>query len=386
MNKPQFCPNKNCKKHPKGVNHGNWYQPWGNYPTKTFKKVTRYRCRECGKTFSTQSFSIDYYAKKIVDYQSILNDIATSSGIRDTARRLNVSTSTVQNRMARLARQAIYVNETLCREYVPAEDLCADGFESFNVSQYYPNNTHVLLGSESQFICGIDSVTIRRKGRMTEAQRERREALEKICKAPAGGIKKSFKAISLRAMEIGASSGKEVITLNTDEHKSYPQGLKEARRLWEKKKKDTPVTIEHVRVSSRKPRTRSNIIYASNYIDREFRKDLAPHVRESVQFSRNYNDDMFRMTAYVFRHNFIKVYRIKNERKDKRTHAEAAGISLERIEEELENIYTERRFLSHLEDNLKGSLSFDYMRRLWLRELDTPLKKTADYCPRYCSD
>jgi hypothetical protein len=194
---------------------------------------------------------------------------------------------------------------------------------------------------------------------MTEHQRQKRVETEKLYRAPAGGIGRSFKAIALRAMEICNNSGRGQICLNTDEHKSYPYAIKAAQREWKRNNGNAKVEIRHVRVNSRKPRTRSNIIYASNYMDREFRKDLASHVRESVEFSRNYNDDMYRLSAYCFKHNFIKVYRIKNERYDKRSHAEVAGIKKEKIEDELKDIYRTRRFLSHLEEIRKGCGSFD---------------------------
>ena len=40
----------------------------------------------------------------------------------------------------------------------------------------------------------------------------------------------------------------------------------------------------HLRVSSRVPRTRLNPLFAVNYIDRQLRKDLDEHVRETCVF------------------------------------------------------------------------------------------------------
>ncbi|GAB1432910.1 hypothetical protein MASR2M29_15350 [Spirochaetota bacterium] len=41
----------------------------------------------------------------------------------------------------------------------------ADGFESFDRSQYFPNQINLVLGKNSQFLYDYSHTTIRRKGR-----------------------------------------------------------------------------------------------------------------------------------------------------------------------------------------------------------------------------
>ncbi|HSV57169.1 MAG TPA: hypothetical protein VLH39_08715, partial [Magnetospirillaceae bacterium] len=67
-----FCPNPLCDLHLSEPPPG-WFAPFGFYRTRTFGLIPRFRCRSCGKTFSTQSFSIDYYAKRTVNYQDLLS-------------------------------------------------------------------------------------------------------------------------------------------------------------------------------------------------------------------------------------------------------------------------------------------------------------------------
>jgi hypothetical protein len=70
------CPNKACNYH-QGPTPTLWYKYHGSYTAKAFGTVPRYRCLCCGSTFSAQTFSIDYYAKTVLNYQKILEELGT---------------------------------------------------------------------------------------------------------------------------------------------------------------------------------------------------------------------------------------------------------------------------------------------------------------------
>jgi hypothetical protein len=91
--------------------------------------------------------------------------------------------------------------------------------------------------------------------------------------------------------------------------------------------------LTHRLTNSREERNTNNNLFSCNYCDRMVRKDLAEHVRETVQFARDHNCSMERFTLYQFWLNFMKPYRIK--RKDyvvSKTHCEAAKIPSEKRE------------------------------------------------------
>ncbi|MBL8967752.1 MAG: hypothetical protein JNG85_12145 [Spirochaetaceae bacterium] len=133
--------------------------------------------------------------------------------------------------------------------------------------------------------------------------------------------------------------------------------------------------LVHRTVSSRAARTRANPLFPVNYLDRELRKDLHEHVRETVCFGRNINRQMERLALYIFAHNYRKRYRIPN---DRRSHAEVAGYDPRRIAVELKLVWKRRAFLSLTETTPS-------MRDSWLRLRETPLKKGKDYLPRYAA-
>jgi transposase-like protein len=188
---PPHCPNPECK-HYDFPNKPDWFQKAGTYSTLAFGNVPRFYCNSCGKTFSTQTFSIDYYAKKLVNYRYVYNQINAGAGIRNIARDLEVRDSTVTNRINRLARSALILNQMIVDHLPPKEDLVIDGLQNFCVSQYFPDNYTIVVGKDSQFAYDCDYATLRRCGRMTKDQKEKREKLEKIEKADPKAVKMSF--------------------------------------------------------------------------------------------------------------------------------------------------------------------------------------------------
>ena len=108
------CPNPACINF-RSPCTGKWYQHYGSYHTKVFGKVVRFRCSTCGKTFSTQTFHINYYAKKVIDYEPIIEHLVTASGNLDLYRKLGVSAASVENRIERLSRVVLAIHASLLR-------------------------------------------------------------------------------------------------------------------------------------------------------------------------------------------------------------------------------------------------------------------------------
>jgi hypothetical protein len=112
MGRFSFCPNPRCQWHMKAPS-GSWYRPVGHHATLAFGLVPRFQCLSCRKTFSSQTFSIDYWAKKKVDYRRLLVANASSESGRAIARSMDLSCGTVINRLGRLSRQAAVLHAEL---------------------------------------------------------------------------------------------------------------------------------------------------------------------------------------------------------------------------------------------------------------------------------
>ena len=390
---PPFCPHTGCDNHHlddddlQAVDCGDrpipparerWWVRRGSFSSDHSGAIPRYRCRCCRRSFSTRSFSVHFATHRLIDLERLAARINNGGGIRGIARELGCSPNVVLNRIARLARGAIGVHSDLRRLFALDEDLVADGFESFVASQYWPAHFNILVGSESQYFYSVDYAQLRRKGRMTASQRRRRDELDARVAIEPGQVRRSFSRILAEMQRLWLEP--EVrphcphprsLTLTTDRHKSYPLAIA-----------DEPVLgafaaeglFAHRQVDSRAPRTFTNPMFSANYFDREIRKDIAAHVRESVQYARRANNAMDRMWLYGVWHNCFKPRRINGG--DTRTHAEYAGVPTEQLHRVRARLYSKRYFLSRM------SLSPSQW-RTWVRGWATPQVQRAVMVPAY---
>ncbi len=368
---PPFCPNPDCRNHhPDDISppkRKNWFHKDGSYQSKVMpRSIQRFVCIRCGKRFSSQTFSLDYGVKKRLPYQRIFQQINSGSGIRSLARNLGVTDKVITNRISRLARQAIGLHALLREQFTLTEELTADGFESFTGSQYYPNNFHLAVGKSSQYLYGIDYAHIRRKGRMTNAQKQRRKDLEQQWRAPPGDIVRSFTRIIRQIGRYMDEHCDTPLMLYTDEKQEYRRVL--AGLPW----------IRQQTIPSTEPRTLRNQLFAVNYYDREIRKDQSNHTRETVEFSRDVNNAMDRLWIYGAYHNYEKPYRVGVKGMENVTHAECAGIPAVGIRRLWKYFFTRRFIVTHL--NLTESERYS-----WYRCYVSPMKYVVPWYPCYAA-
>lgn len=188
---------------------------------------------------------------------------------------------------------------------------------------------------------------------MTPGQKRKRLRIEQKDPPDPGALTRSFQELLEPAQWLWSQMPEQIRELRTDKHKSYPPCVARC----------TVRGITHVRVSSEEPRTRDNPLFAVNYLDREIRKDLAEHHRETVCFARNAALSTARMWIYLVTHNCEKPYRICP--KHVHTHAEVAGVSRKTLGRVRRTMLTRRAFLSR--SRLDHTL-----RKVWMAAIATP--------------
>ena len=60
---PSFCPRADCPEH-RRVSPGYRCRRHGTYASLRRRRVPRFRCLTCGRTFSRQTFAVSYYLKR----------------------------------------------------------------------------------------------------------------------------------------------------------------------------------------------------------------------------------------------------------------------------------------------------------------------------------
>jgi transposase-like protein len=257
-----FCPASRCSNHVPTASTG-WFHYYGSY-TSCGQPHQRYRRKQCGKTFSRRTPSIDYWTRRKIDYGDLITHFVSGYSIRGLARYFRTHTHTIQNRFGRLARNIIATFTSLHHVPILTEHVVADGLEHFCVSQDFPNNMHLLVGKQSQFLYGFNYALMRRKGRKTDAQKTRCEKLYHQVDFTRHTIKRTFKELLVQLMNVAHQlSG---FCMFTDEKRQYQFALDEdpfTSRLRVRS------GFSHITVNAEKPRTVSNDLFSVNYLDRE---------------------------------------------------------------------------------------------------------------------
>ena len=311
------CPNSACHFHSPQpgwtvVRDGSFRRPSDGQP------FPRFRCRHCGRRFSSRTFAPDYWLR----YRHLLIPIASLSpegpGIRQIARLLDISHATVMRHIARAARLSLLFHSHWIAHAPVPNVIVIDGFESFEFSQYYPFHLNIAVDAHSWLIRSYTDSPLRRKGAMRADQRRRRQDLEATYgrpdpKAVEEGIFELLRAVARSSR----SSHSTELLLHSDDHPAYPRALQRYRRL-----PDTR-PIRHQITPSTVRRTTRNPLFPVNLTDLLLRHGQANHRRETIAFSKRRQGALERMAVFVVWRNMIKSRR---EKVAGETAAMAAGI------------------------------------------------------------
>lgn len=369
-----FCPNPHCIWHSLSP-PSQWLRRKGFYFTKAFGRVKRFQCKACGTTFSSQTYSLCYYLKKRLCLTDIAQRLSAGESLRAMGRNLGVAPKTIQNRLERLSRQAMAFHAEALRHYRGRDELCIDGMVSFDISQYFVSEIPIAITAHSQFILDFSHASRKRSGTMTESQKQKAARLYQEVLLERGAVSRSFKDMVCSALRTQPPSRFHPLILITDEKPEYQRVL----HRWKEYRAQTEDTrIIHHTVWSKLPRTVNNPLFASNYIERELRKDMAAHHRETVCFNRNVANGMLRLGLYFMQHNYSKPFRIGAEQdKAAGTHAEAAGIGSEIV----------ARYVEYLTGGIRWFLSnsslSETMKKTWMKNWKTPGKQGPERVAKY---
>jgi transposase-like protein len=310
---PPHCPEPGCRFH--GDSRGWRFKRAGFYRRRARPRVIqRYRCSHCQRSFSSQSFSPSYWLRRPDLLAPVYEGLNACSALRQLARALGVSPSTVAGHTARLGRHCLLLLQDRRPRGAPPEPLVVDGFESFELSQYYPFHANLAVGAESHFLYAFTDAELRRKGRMTAAQKRRRAALEARHGRPDPRALESEMAELLRLV---APSGSHV-SLRSDEHRAYPRAFGRV----------PDVSVSHSVTTSKRARTTGNPLFPVNRMDLLIRHEGANHKRETIAFSKRRQAAMERLAVFAVWVNFQKSRR---EKRRDATPAEVLGCADHRL-------------------------------------------------------
>ncbi len=306
--RPRFCPNSECRFHtdPRGwrfKKKGFFHRDTDPY------RVQRYRCSPCGRSFSSQTFALTYWMRRPDLPRKLFLRLLSCSAYRQIARDLGVSPTTVLRQVERLGRHCLLFHERLRPKQSLAESLVVDGFETFEFSQYTPVHFHTAVGADSHYVYGFTDSELRRKGRMTAQQHQRRTQLELDFGRPdPRSIEREMAALVEIVVPFGST-----IAIHSDDHPAYQRAFGRIRDR----------NIAHSTTRSTVSRTPQNPLFPVNLLDLLIRHSSANHKRETIAFSKRRQSAAERLFVLVVWRNYLKSF---SEQKRDASPAQRLGI------------------------------------------------------------
>jgi hypothetical protein len=175
--------------------------------------------------------------------------------------------------------------------------VVVDGFETFELSQYYPFHFNLCVEKNTDFVLGFTDSELRRKGRMTPEQKLRRQELEAIYGRPdPGAVRKQMGALLRDTVE-----GAREVTVHSDDHPAYPPALKRLR-----------AKVKHHVTPGSDHRGVHNPLFPVNLLDLLIRHCQSGHKRETIAFAKRRAASAERLAIFVVWRNYMKGRREKN--------------------------------------------------------------------------
>jgi transposase-like protein len=188
------------------------------------QRVQRFLCRVCSRTFSTQTFRVDYRLVKPTLHYALFDLFISKVTHRQSARLLGCDRKTIAHRlelMSAAARcfQKRVLDGARARGGL-AGDFQLDELETFEHSRRLaPVTMPVLIELHSYFVLYAETAPLPARGNLRPADRKRKEAREKIEGPRKSGSREAVER-TLRFLEYYAPKQKSV-AISSDHKTSY---------------------------------------------------------------------------------------------------------------------------------------------------------------------
>jgi len=210
---------------------------------------------------------------------------------RQIAKDLEVEPETINRHIARVGRHCLLFHQKQMQNASPVSKVVVDGFESFELSQYHPFHHHVAVEKDTDFFVYFTDSELRRKGRMTAAQKTRRMELElELGRPDPRAIEKDM----LELLKVVIGDLPEA-TVFSDDHHAYRRAIKKLTAI-----------IDHRVTPGKDHRDKNNSLWEVNLLDLLIRHCCANHRRETIAWSKRRQASAYRLAILLVWRNYMK--------------------------------------------------------------------------------
>jgi transposase-like protein len=313
---PTFCPRSHCpSRNPSGPFR---FKRRGLYSRKCDgRKVQRFQCLVCARSFSLQTFRTDYRWRKPGLHFRVFEGLVSKTSLRQMARILEVKRPTIERRFKRLGLQAKRFHLAMLQRANSGLGINGvfqlDEQETFEADRRLkPVTFPVLIERSSYFVVFGQVAPMGCRGRLSARKEEQRAKAEQIegrrISESRRAVFACFKVLQ-KVHERGAG-----IDIQTDKKSSYNRLLKKAVGQQ---------FASHQTVSSRAPRCYGSMLFPINHTLAMMRDGISRLVRRSWCVSKLRSRLELHFWVWVAYRNYIRGITVMT----KTTPAQALGVA-----------------------------------------------------------
>lgn len=248
---PPRCPNTGCPHHRNPTSR--FFKRTGFYRAMCrTEPIPRYLCCTCRRSFSAQTFKVDYRDHRPHVNARVFALLTSGVGFRQTSRNVGLSHVSVLRKAMKLGRSLGELHKNLMQGLQTGLTYVLDEEETYETSPLRPLTVPYLLEHQTWFVVATDVEPIRRLARRGSSRRDRQDRYERK-NGPRPDRSRTAVRRVLEALR--AATGPGPMSLVSDMKSSYPVVAKAV--FGEDLKR-------HRLVSSRLPRDSCNPLFAVN--------------------------------------------------------------------------------------------------------------------------
>jgi transposase-like protein len=318
MFRPPRCPHLGCPNHldpnPRAFRpHGSYRALCRPHP------IPRFRCSNCLRTFSRQTFRMDYRDHRPDLNARLFQSLASGLGLRQTSRNLRLSLRCTELKFRKIARHLRRLNLNLRRALPEGATLQLDELETYEGRRNTrPLSVPVLIEARTRFVIWAESAAIRPRGKMTPARGRAMAEDEKRFGRRRDRSRRSLRRTLGRGADL--VGGLHRLHFQTDMKSSY---VPLAREAFGKAR------LVHSQTSGRLPRAVANPLFPINHTE-AMARDLTGRLRREswlVSKKRRFLD--LGLQIFLAYRNYVR----RRFNFDRQSPAQMLGFAPRRLEE-----------------------------------------------------
>jgi hypothetical protein len=142
-------------------------------------RIPRFRCKACRRTFSFQTFQVEYRLRKPWIDAAALRDLVSGVSLRQSARTLGVGLDTIERRLERFGAHFLQARGNALRAWKPQGNFQFDEIETFEGHRTLrPLTVGLLVAGRSGFLVETAVGRMRSRAGASSGSKERRAQFE----------------------------------------------------------------------------------------------------------------------------------------------------------------------------------------------------------------